>query len=31
MATQTVHSRGIYHGLPTYPESVKGLIAIITG
>lgn len=28
---QTVQSKGIYHGLPVYPSSVKGLTAIITG
>ncbi|KAH7396547.1 NAD dependent epimerase/dehydratase family protein-like protein [Phaeosphaeria sp. MPI-PUGE-AT-0046c] len=28
---QTVQSRGIYHGLPVYPSSLKGLTAIITG
>jgi hypothetical protein len=28
---QVVQSRGIYHGLPVYPASVKGLTAIITG
>ena len=27
----TVKSKGIYHGLPTYPESLKGLRAIVTG
>ncbi|KAJ9650312.1 hypothetical protein H2198_010378 [Neophaeococcomyces mojaviensis] len=31
MATQEVQSRGIYHGLPVYDSSVKGLTAIITG
>lgn len=31
MAVQQVHSRGIYHGLPTYPSSMEGLTAIITG
>ncbi|KAF2659927.1 NAD dependent epimerase/dehydratase family protein-like protein [Lophiostoma macrostomum CBS 122681] len=33
MPTQTVHSNGIYHGLPTYPPSRKtqNLTAIITG
>ena len=31
--TQVVVSRGIYHGLPTYPETpeLTGLTAIITG
>jgi hypothetical protein len=28
---QTVQSKGIYHGLPVYPSSLKGLTAIITG
>jgi hypothetical protein len=28
---QIVQSKGIYHGLPVFPESVKGLTAIITG
>ncbi|KAF2749379.1 NAD dependent epimerase/dehydratase family protein-like protein [Sporormia fimetaria CBS 119925] len=28
---QVVQSRGIYHGLPVYPSSLKGLTAIITG
>jgi hypothetical protein len=28
---QTVKSNGIYHGLPVYPSSLKGLTAIITG
>ncbi|ORY12819.1 NAD dependent epimerase/dehydratase family protein-like protein [Clohesyomyces aquaticus] len=28
---QLVQSRGIYHGLPVYPQSLKGLTAIITG
>ncbi|KAK5428658.1 hypothetical protein LTR34_007824 [Exophiala xenobiotica] len=31
MSTQQVQSRGIYHGLPVYPDDVKGLTAIITG
>jgi len=33
MASKTykVQTKGIYHGLPTYPENVKGLTAIITG
>lgn len=29
--TQTVQTRGIYHGLPVHPPSVKNLTAIITG
>ena len=28
---QTVQTKGIFHGLPVYPSSVKGLTAIITG
>lgn len=28
---QTVQSKGIFHGLPVFPSSVKGLTAIITG
>jgi hypothetical protein len=28
---QTVQSKGIYHGLPVYSPSLKGLTAIITG
>ena len=33
MASQVhqVQSRGIYHGLPFFPESAKGLTAIVTG
>jgi NAD dependent epimerase/dehydratase family len=31
MSVYQVQSRGIYHGLPVYPESIKGLAAIITG
>ncbi|KAK2743893.1 hypothetical protein FQN57_004516 [Myotisia sp. PD_48] len=30
-STTVVQSKGIYHGLPTFPESMKGLSAIITG
>lgn len=26
-----VQSKGIYHGLPVFPDSAKGLTAIITG
>lgn len=29
--TLTVQSRGIFHGLPTYPSDVKGLVALVTG
>ncbi|KAJ4379505.1 hypothetical protein N0V86_004685 [Didymella sp. IMI 355093] len=28
---QTVQSKGIFHGLPVFPSTVKGLTAIITG
>ena len=28
---QVVQTKGIYHGLPTFPDSVEGLTAIITG
>jgi len=28
---QLVESKGIFHGLPVYPSSLKGLTAIITG
>ncbi|KAF2461897.1 NAD dependent epimerase/dehydratase family protein-like protein [Lineolata rhizophorae] len=31
MSLQTVQNRGIYRGLPTFPDHVKGLTAIITG
>ncbi|KAF2481341.1 hypothetical protein BDY17DRAFT_283723 [Neohortaea acidophila] len=31
MSTQSVHSQGIYHGLPVYPSNLNGLTAIITG
>ncbi|KAK5071075.1 hypothetical protein LTR64_007578 [Lithohypha guttulata] len=30
-STQQVQTKGIYHGLPVYDPSVKGLTAIITG
>lgn len=32
-STQTIHSEGIYHGLPSYPDSsdFNGLTAIVTG
>ena len=30
-ASLTVQSKGIYHGLPVFPESLKGLSAIVTG
>lgn len=28
---QQVQTRGIYHGLPVYPDSLRGLTAIVTG
>lgn len=31
MSVQQVQSKGIYHGLPVYDPSIKGLTAIITG
>ena len=31
MTIQQVQTRGIYHGLPVFPEHQKGLTAIITG
>ena len=31
MSIQQVQSKGIYHGLPVFPPSIKGLTAIITG
>lgn len=31
MATQTVCTKGIFHGLPTFPDEIQGLSAIITG
>jgi hypothetical protein len=30
-APYQVHDNGIYHGLPVYPSSLKGLTAIVTG
>lgn len=30
-ASQVVHSRGIYHGLRTIPDSITGLKAIVVG
>jgi hypothetical protein len=29
--TQQIQSKGIFHGLPVYPEDINGLTAIITG
>lgn len=31
MSVQTVKSQGIYHGLPVFPDNLKGLTAIICG
>ena len=31
MSIQQVQSKGIYHGLPVFPDSLNGLTAIITG
>lgn len=31
MTIQQIQTKGIYHGLPVYPDSLKGLTAIITG
>ena len=31
MTQQLIQSKGIYHGLPVYPESQEGLTAIVTG
>lgn len=31
MSNQQVQTKGIYHGLPVYPESLNGQAAIITG
>jgi hypothetical protein len=30
-STQTVQTRGIFHGLPTFPPDVQGLTAIVAG
>lgn len=30
-STQVVHSKGIYHGLPTFPAELKNLRAIVAG
>ncbi|KAJ9616984.1 hypothetical protein H2200_000705 [Cladophialophora chaetospira] len=29
--TQQIHSNGIYHALPTFPDDIRGLTAIVTG
>lgn len=31
MSRQVIENKGIYHGLPTYPDSIKDRIAIVTG
>lgn len=31
MTVQTICSKGIYHGLPVFPDDVEGLTAIISG
>lgn len=31
MSIQQIQSRGIFHGLPVYPDEVSGLTAVITG
>lgn len=31
MAVQTICSKGIFHGLPVFPDDVEGLTAIVTG
>ena len=31
MSIQQVQSRGIFHGLPVFPEHLEGLTAIVTG
>ena len=31
MSVQKVQTRGIYHGLPVFPEHQRGLTAIVTG
>lgn len=31
MSVQQVQSKGIYHGLPVFPDDVKDLTAVITG
>jgi len=31
ITTTTIRSKGIYHGLPIFPETIKGLSAIVTG
>jgi hypothetical protein len=28
---QTIYSDGMFHGLPTFPKSISGLTAIVTG
>jgi nucleoside-diphosphate-sugar epimerase len=31
MSQQLVHSDGIFHGLPVFPDDIQGLTAVITG
>lgn len=31
MSIQQVYSKGIYHGLPTFPDDVQDLTAVVTG
>ena len=31
MSVQQIYSRGIYHGLPVFPDDLQGLTAVITG
>lgn len=31
MSEQVIVSKGIYHGLPTYPDDLNGLTAIVAG
>ena len=31
MSSQVVQSCGIFHGLPVFPDDIKGLTAVITG
>lgn len=31
ITTTTIRSKGIYHGLPVFPSTIKGLSAIVTG
>lgn len=31
MSQQTIVSKGIYHGLPTFPDDLNGLTALVAG